>query len=100
MFPQNFSWGADNQEVDEETENPAAFQMDDDLGRQYWIILWAGLSDDSIGSAENTSNEPKSEPAKNSDLLTALQEKDNDIRMKADEIRRLGILNHDLESEV
>ena len=58
------------------------------------------MSDDSIGSAENTSNEPKSEPAKNSDLLTALQEKDNDIRMKADEIRRLGILNHDLESEV
>lgn len=35
MFPQNFSWGADNQEVDEETENPAAFQMNDDLGRQY-----------------------------------------------------------------
>ena len=100
MFPHNFSWGADNQEVDEETGNPDAFQMDDDLGRQCWIILWAGLSEDSVDSADNTSNEPKSEPSKDADLLTALQEKDNEIRVKEDEIHRLGILNRDLESEV
>lgn len=41
-----------------------------------------------------------SETTDHSDLIAALQEKENEIKSKTSEIQRLKLLNRDLESEV
>lgn len=41
-----------------------------------------------------------SKSGEDSDLIAALQEKENDIKTKSSEIQRLMTQNHDLEEEV